>query len=330
MPCGEDQRGWRMSRQRGGWANRVGALAAVRGRESGVLDGDDFGEDGDSDFRGAAAAKIEADWTVDTRQVLIIHAPVSQGCVPFCLSGVGSQQADVADGAPQAGLQGRDVELGVVGEDDEGVLGTEGLRREGILRPSDDELVDVGEALPRGKGTSGVYEADVETKHLRHSRQGHGDVDGPDDGEGSRAAEDLEEHVGVRTSLEFCRGRGRRLGGDEGQKSGREGWVTLHAPIGPCEQVARAVEAGGKTDGLLTVQGVDQAAVCLDQGLDVDPNGTATGETDLPTPFIDGVVLEAAGFPALEDILSLAEDVALHTPTADGPRHVARGGDGHT
>ncbi len=104
--------------------------------------------------------------------------------------------SQVTDRGGQGGHDGRYVELGVVGQDTDGVAGAELVAPFGdeVVGPGHDDLVGQRKALGGGEGRPGIAHHDPVAEHLGHLDQGGGEVDRAEDPHLGRRGERLDEH----------------------------------------------------------------------------------------------------------------------------------------
>ena len=124
-----------------------------------------------------------------------VDAHLGQPLHPLGVGLPRAHHAEVADSVRQRALDGRHVELVVVGEHADGVAWTE--RRadplEQAVGPVDDDLVGHREAPLGGEDLPGVAHGDVVAEHLGHPDQRRGEVDGAEDQHAGRRGEGLDE-----------------------------------------------------------------------------------------------------------------------------------------
>src|SRR5437868_6859819 len=127
-------------------------VAEARCGDAGAA-GDDLGADGHCRLLRRAGAEVEADRSEDAAELGVGDALVTQPLVPLVGRAPAAHGTEVADLRAQRGLDGRHVELVVVGQHADGVARSEAVADalEQSVGPVDDDLVGEGEALQIGR-----------------------------------------------------------------------------------------------------------------------------------------------------------------------------------
>ena len=102
---------------------------------------DDLGQDGDGGLLRRVRADVEADRPRDALELLVADARLAQAVAALLLRAAGAERADVADAAPQRARDGRVVQLGIVREHRDVILGPQLDLVVALLGPLHDELV---------------------------------------------------------------------------------------------------------------------------------------------------------------------------------------------
>ena len=113
-----------------------------------------------------------------------------------------THRADVADVGAESGHDRRDVELRVVRQHTDRVLGSEvgTVRGEPLIGPLHHHLIGHREALIGREGRACVTDRDVVPEHLRDFGERCGEVDGAEDDHPRRRREDVEKDLHVNAS----------------------------------------------------------------------------------------------------------------------------------
>ena len=152
-PCarrGEDRTGSRRARSSSRSRRLAGASRPDhRAARAAVALGDDLGQDREGGLGRGAAAEVEPDRPAQPGELLLADARLEQPLAPVGLGLARADGADVAAAAPERLDDGRLVELHVVGQHGDRVVGPEADLVGDLVRPADDQPIDVGEALRR-------------------------------------------------------------------------------------------------------------------------------------------------------------------------------------
>src|SRR6476620_12541896 len=110
-------------------------------------DRDDLGHDADCHLFRRAGPDIETDRSADPRQRRIGDTGVTQSLAPVAVRLAAAHRANVWRFGLERSDQGRLIKLRVVGQDGEVRVATDAVTRKRFVRPGDDHLVRLGEAL---------------------------------------------------------------------------------------------------------------------------------------------------------------------------------------
>ena len=131
------------------YAGTAAAARAHRRAGAAVALGDDLGQDRERGLGRRATAEVEPDRPAQPRELAPRSRPASSRRAATVGLGLARpDRADVPAAAPERLDDRRLVELDVVGEDRDRVVRAEADLVGDLVRPADDEPIDVGEALP--------------------------------------------------------------------------------------------------------------------------------------------------------------------------------------
>jgi hypothetical protein len=114
-----------------------------------VLNRNDFGEDGEGDLFGSIRAYIETNRPADPRDLRLLDAPIGQCLATEPLGPFPTDLADEAASGAQGGLEGGQIELTVMSQDDDARESVQTYLLEAFIRPRLEDSSRVGESVRR-------------------------------------------------------------------------------------------------------------------------------------------------------------------------------------
>ena len=225
-----------------------------------------------------------------------------------------AHRADVAGVRLQRGLERRDVELVVVGEDADGGSLVHVRAREELVGPLDDQLVHVGEALARDELGARVADGHPVAEEAAHLGDRGGVVDGAEDVHVRPGREGRDEE------LPLGRVDDPRLPAGEELRRGA-------AVVGADEPLRADVLAGDpdleRDRPFLPHRLHDRDDDLWVEPVDEDVDGAAAGEADLERLLVGDPVGLQPGLAAREHLARLAVDGGLDAAAGHRADHVA-------
>ena len=247
------------------------------------------------------------------------HAFGPQAFGPLRVRAARAHRADVAGGRPERDLQDRHVELVVVGQHADRRALVDRRAREEAVRPLDDELVDVGEALARHELFARVADGHMETEEAADRRDRSRVVDGAEDVHPRSWRERLDEDVFVSYPNECALAAGEELA-----RRAVESTVGLGIPEDELLAAGLAARDGdcerGRALGLDRVAKRDDELGC--ERVDEDVNRAPAREADLERLLVGDPVAHEPRRPAREDVLRLVIDGGLDAAARNRSRDV--------
>ena len=187
---------------------------AHRGASSAVAFGDDLGQDRERGLGRSAPTQVQAHRPPEAIEVGLADARREQTSAAVGLGLARPDRAHVPAPAPERLDDGGFVELDVVRQDRDRVVRAEPDLVGDLVRPADDQAVDLGEALLRGERRPAIDHDGLEAELAREADERTGDLDATDHDESRPDREDLDEQRasaeldGARQAAPECRAGG--------------------------------------------------------------------------------------------------------------------------